>query len=204
MLVPLGAASGTTDEVAELVGHGPIEPDLLAQLLLAAQLRTVAPPDQAARLDQDPRRGFGGALDQSHGLSPAQHVPPAPAVRPPPPSPGPHPFDEVSPQRARRGALGPRPAADALGPFDLPREADPIDADVLGDHLRGDDTRWTVDLQDPDAWSTPPSSPDGRRHRQDEDLGRDHQIPLPGSRVQERLSRGDRRRHHLCVSSRTS
>ncbi len=36
VLVPLGAALGTTDEVAELVGHGPLEPDLLGALLQAA------------------------------------------------------------------------------------------------------------------------------------------------------------------------
>ena len=36
VLVPLGASLGTTDEVAELVGHGPIEPDLLDTLLLAS------------------------------------------------------------------------------------------------------------------------------------------------------------------------
>ena len=33
VLVPLGAVLGTTDELAELVGHGPLEPDLLQQLL---------------------------------------------------------------------------------------------------------------------------------------------------------------------------
>ena len=42
VLVPLGAALGTTDELAELVGHGPLEPDLLHDLLLAApRLRAV-------------------------------------------------------------------------------------------------------------------------------------------------------------------
>ena len=42
ILVPLGAALGTTGELAELVGHGPLEPDLLRALLLAAPtLRTV-------------------------------------------------------------------------------------------------------------------------------------------------------------------
>ena len=34
VLVPLGAALGTTNEVATLAGHGPLEPDLLQQLLL--------------------------------------------------------------------------------------------------------------------------------------------------------------------------
>lgn len=36
MHVPLGAALGTTDEVADPVGHGPLEPDLLRELLLNA------------------------------------------------------------------------------------------------------------------------------------------------------------------------
>jgi hypothetical protein len=35
VLVPLGGALGTTDETAEIVGQGPLEPDLLGQLLLA-------------------------------------------------------------------------------------------------------------------------------------------------------------------------
>jgi hypothetical protein len=40
--VPLGAALGVTDEAATVAGHGPIEPDLLAELLLAApRLRPV-------------------------------------------------------------------------------------------------------------------------------------------------------------------
>jgi hypothetical protein len=42
VLMPIGAGLGTTDEVAELVGHGPLEPDLLQQLLLnGAVLRPV-------------------------------------------------------------------------------------------------------------------------------------------------------------------
>ena len=40
--VPLGAALGTTDELAELVGHGPLDPEQLAQLLLSGpRLRAV-------------------------------------------------------------------------------------------------------------------------------------------------------------------
>ena len=42
LLVPIGAALGTTDELAELVGHGPVEPDLLEAVLLSApRVRTV-------------------------------------------------------------------------------------------------------------------------------------------------------------------
>lgn len=36
VLVPLGAALGVTDEVAEVTGHGPVDGDLLAQRMLAA------------------------------------------------------------------------------------------------------------------------------------------------------------------------
>lgn len=47
VLVPIGAALGTTDEVAELIGHGPIEPDLLQALLLnAPALRAVFVDDE--------------------------------------------------------------------------------------------------------------------------------------------------------------
>ncbi len=36
LLVPVGAALGTTDELAVLAGHGPVEPDLLAAVLAGA------------------------------------------------------------------------------------------------------------------------------------------------------------------------
>lgn len=40
--IPIGAALGTTDEVAELVGHGPVEPDLVEAFLRAGpRLRPV-------------------------------------------------------------------------------------------------------------------------------------------------------------------
>ena len=42
VLLPIGAGVGTTDELAELVGHGPLEPDLTEALLLnAPRLRPV-------------------------------------------------------------------------------------------------------------------------------------------------------------------
>lgn len=52
--VPLGAALGTTDELAELVGHGPLHPDQLSALLLAA------PRLRAVRVDE---RGVPVAVD---------------------------------------------------------------------------------------------------------------------------------------------
>ena len=42
VILPIGAGLGTTDETAELVGHGPLEPDLTEQILLnAPRLRPV-------------------------------------------------------------------------------------------------------------------------------------------------------------------
>ena len=42
LLVPLGAALATTDELADLVGHGPLEPDLLQHVLhTSPRIRTV-------------------------------------------------------------------------------------------------------------------------------------------------------------------
>jgi hypothetical protein len=46
VVVPLGAALGTTDELAELVGSGPLHPDELARLLLhGPRLRAVTVDD---------------------------------------------------------------------------------------------------------------------------------------------------------------
>lgn len=47
VLVPIGAALGITDELAELVGHGPLEPDLLQELLQAAPSLRAAWVDDA-------------------------------------------------------------------------------------------------------------------------------------------------------------
>src|SRR5687768_11248111 len=46
VLVPLGAALGNTDELAELVGHGPLEPDLLDGLLHSAPVLRAVFVDQ--------------------------------------------------------------------------------------------------------------------------------------------------------------
>lgn len=55
VLVPLGAALGTTDELAELVGHGPLEPDLLRNLLLASPLlRAVFVDEQGVPVADSP------------------------------------------------------------------------------------------------------------------------------------------------------
>ncbi len=71
VLVPIGAALGTTDEVAELVGHGPLEPDLLAELLQAAPtVRAAWVDDQGgpvavSRRVQRPGRDDPGAVRQA-------------------------------------------------------------------------------------------------------------------------------------------
>ena len=68
LLIPLGAALGTTDEVATLAGHGPIEPDLLQALLLnSPRLRAVfldehGVPVALGRRRVTPERGDPEAL----------------------------------------------------------------------------------------------------------------------------------------------
>jgi hypothetical protein len=71
VLVPLGGALGTTDQAAEVAGQGPIEPDLLAQLLLAGpRLRATwvdqhgVPVATSTRVHQPPR-GDAVALRQA-------------------------------------------------------------------------------------------------------------------------------------------
>jgi hypothetical protein len=83
VLLPIGAGLGTTDELAELVGHGPLEPDLTAQLLLSgAVLRpvwvnhdgvVVAVGDRTIRLDR------GDAAAVRSALLALQDLPPPPA-----------------------------------------------------------------------------------------------------------------------------
>ena len=94
VLVSIGAALGTTDEVAELVGHGPLEPDLLAALLQAApSLRAAWVDDQGvpvsvSRRVQRPGRdgpeggASGAAADRRRTTRPAT----TPAPRRPPTS----------------------------------------------------------------------------------------------------------------------
>ena len=88
VLVPLGAALGTTDELAELVGVGPLDPDLLRQLLLAApELRAVWVDENGVPLATGsrtwrPHRGDPADL-RAQLLALAAQTPPRPEPRDP-------------------------------------------------------------------------------------------------------------------------
>lgn len=121
VLLPIGAGLGTTDEVAELVGHGPLEPDLLEQLLRAApRLRPVwvddtgvpvAVGDRTIQVERGDAAAVRAALLALQALPPPppqprhplDHSPPAPpaapSTRPPPDS------DRVTARPSRAAAL---------------------------------------------------------------------------------------------------
>jgi hypothetical protein len=107
--VPLGAALGSTDEVAVLAGHGPLEADLLTELLLAApRLRPVwVDPDGIPVAVGDrivrPQRGDPQSVRQAL-LDLMALPPPEPAPR--------HPVDH---RPTRISAAGP-PEGDRSGP----------------------------------------------------------------------------------------
>jgi hypothetical protein len=92
-------------------------------------------------------------------LSPAQHEPPAPAVRPLPPPSAHDPLRELSPlqQDEELWWLADRPddpAEPELRATDT--VTDPAeDRDLLREHLTRGDTRWTLDLDDPYLWWEP-------------------------------------------------
>jgi hypothetical protein len=112
--VPLGGALGTTDEAAELVGHGPIEPDLLQDLLLAApRLRPVWVDEDGVVVAVGeqvvtPQRGDPGSVRQAL-LHLASLAPPRPQPRHPddhaaglPGAPTAHPPEAPGPYRPPR------------------------------------------------------------------------------------------------------
>jgi hypothetical protein len=96
VLVPLRSALGTADVPAELVGHGPIDADLLAQVLLNAPTltRVWVDPDSGVPVAVDgrtwtPPRGDPAAvraalLDMAGGDPPAELIPMHPDDHPPP------------------------------------------------------------------------------------------------------------------------
>ncbi len=80
--VPLAAALGTTGELAELAGHGPVEPDLLAELLTARpRLRALWVDERGTPVAEHPSRlrpGPAATLDSTRDLlrSLSGHPPP--------------------------------------------------------------------------------------------------------------------------------
>jgi hypothetical protein len=129
VLLPVGAGLGTTDELAELAGHGPLEPDLTEQLLLTGPVLrpvwvdadgvVVAAGDQTIR----PQRGDPAAVRA--GLLALQDLPPPPLQ---PRHPHDHPPEQqrtISTELAPVGALS-RPAlpGTAVDTADAPALAD--------------------------------------------------------------------------------
>src|SRR5206468_2781095 len=96
VLVPISSALGSSDVPAELVGHGPIDADLLQQLLLNAPVltRVWVDPDTGVPVAVDdrtwtpPRRDpvalREALLDIATGEPPSDLVPMHPDDHPPP------------------------------------------------------------------------------------------------------------------------
>lgn len=100
ILVPLKSALGTADAPAELVGHGPVDADLLDQLLHADPVLTrvwvdaetgvpVAIDDRTWEPGRDPLALRAALLDIASGDPPAGRVPMHPDDHPPPDDPSP-------------------------------------------------------------------------------------------------------------------
>lgn len=86
-------------------------------------------------------------------LSPTQHPPPQPWIRPLPPVPTTSPLDELSPTELEDElwALDLLPEDDAAGSR-TPADHEPPDDDRLGRRLQAGDTAWTLDLANPYLW----------------------------------------------------
>ena len=90
-------------------------------------------------------------------VSPAQHQPPAPVVRPLPPLPTADPLDEVSPTFADDELWDLLDRPDDPAAYELRTvDREPADTDRTGDQLTTGATRWTLDLDDPWAWTAWP------------------------------------------------
>jgi hypothetical protein len=97
-------------------------------------------------------RGTGSALRWTSPttrswLSPSQHTPPSPAVRPLPPVPAP--VEEPEPWEVEDELehLGLLPPDDRI-----PEDVEPEPSDSIGDALREQRTQWGLDLDDPYRW----------------------------------------------------
>ena len=109
VFMPIGAGLGSTDEVAEQAGHGPLEPDLLEALLLNGAVLTpvwvdddgvpVAVGERTIQLE----RGDPAAVRQA--LLTLQAMPPPPVRQPRHPLDHPPPPTTLAPAGALRSAL---------------------------------------------------------------------------------------------------
>jgi hypothetical protein len=106
-------------------------------------------------------------------LSRPQHPAPALPLRPVPAVPSPNPWDELDPVTLERvlWELDGRPddleglelRAPDIDPDDPYRPYDLDSPDPLGDRLTSGATRWTLDLDDPYAWTGIPAEVDAER-----------------------------------------
>ncbi len=91
-------------------------------------------------------------------LSPSQHQPPAPPVRPLPPLSAPDPLDQLSPTYADDELWELLDRPDDPDAYELrAQDHDPADTDDAGDRLTERATGWTLDLDDPCAWTDDPA-----------------------------------------------
>ena len=124
VLVPLGAALGVTDELASLVGHGPLEPDLLRNLLSAGPTLRPVWVDPAgvpvAIGDRFERPGRDDQMAVRHALLGLATSRPGPfqARHPDDHPPDDHPPDDQPPDGQRRPD-DPAPAG-TPGPYRVP------------------------------------------------------------------------------------
>ena len=111
--VPLGAALGTTDEVATLVDHGPLDPGQLRDVLMSSPLLRAVPVDS----DGVPvSLGEGTLRPAPRDLTSVQRALLTLATRPPGPAVPRHPHDHSPPPGATRGGPpGPGPGSGGGG-----------------------------------------------------------------------------------------
>ncbi|MCW2679114.1 MAG: hypothetical protein JWM62_515 [Frankiales bacterium] len=121
-------------------------------------------------------------------LSPLQHEPPSSPVRPLPPLPADDPLAELSPlqQEAELWWLADCPGDPAALELRAVEADEAACVDRRGDLLRVGDTRWSLDLDDPYAWSDHPAAegptPPGRAADAEHDGPAAHE-ERPGRRV---------------------
>lgn len=142
VLMPIGAGLGSTDEVAEQAGHGPLEPDLLEALLLNGAVLTPVWVDEhgvpVAVGETTIRVGRGDPTAVRQALLTLQAMPPPTTWQPRHPTDHP-PTTDVAPAGALRSAL-PRPARAPLDELTLGAAA--LGRAQLGEHPPGAPGRY--------------------------------------------------------------